>query len=198
MDTLPRLPSRRHLLGAVAGGAAISAGWGGRPAAAVAPAESGLQRPLITLSGKIGRFNRGPLDPEIDRLAAKYGITFSRALTLGQEDLQGLGLRRLRTSYPAWREAHSFDGPLLADVLGHAGATGSQLVVTAADGYQPVIPLSDLARWKVVLALTVDNHDLVVGGAGPSWIVYPRDDDPELQNDDDSKWAWAAFHFEVR
>lgn len=196
--------SRRHLLGSAAGTASLAAmslgmaAMGTGPAAALAPADSAGEIPLITVSGKISRFNRGPLHPDIDRLAAKYGVAFQRALTLGLGDLYGLGLHRLRTGYPGWQSPHSFDGPLLWDVLHLAGAEGTEVVVTAADGYQPVIPLSDLTTWEVILSLTVDNRDLQFGGAGPSWIVYPRDDHPDLQQQDDAKWAWAAFHFEVR
>jgi hypothetical protein len=96
--------------------------------------------------------------------------------------------------YPTWPAAHRFEGPLLRDVLKAAGVTGGTIQPFALDGYAAEIPYSDLERWPVILALKSDGRWLPVGGAGPAWVIYPRDDFPELAKEDDLKWVWGAFH----
>jgi hypothetical protein len=43
----------------------------------------------------------------------------------------------------------------------------------------------------------MDGRWLAVGGAGPAWIIYPRDDFPELARDDDAKWVWGVSHIQA-
>lgn len=83
-------------------------------------------------------------------------------------------------------------------MLKAAGATGQTVKVYALDGYGAEIPLSELRQYPVLLALKADGKYLGLGGRGPTWVVYPRDDrHPALKSHDDAKWVWSALRIEV-
>jgi hypothetical protein len=169
-------------------------------AASASSGQAAARRPgatLLTVSGNIARFNRGPLDPNLDRMMAKNGIAFDRAYVFDRPALQELGMRRIRTATPTGVGPLTFEGPLLRDLLAKVGAKGSTLTVTAADGYQPDIPVYDLNRWPVIFATSVDGAPLAWGGTGPGWVIYPRDEEPALKDEDESKWAWSVVHIKV-
>src|SRR3546814_16764005 len=75
----------------------------------------------------------------------------------------------------------TFEGPLLADVLAAAGAAGSSLRAVALNGYASEIPLADLQKYPVLLALKREGKYLGIGGRGPAGHVYPPRDHPALQ-----------------
>jgi hypothetical protein len=152
---------------------------------------------ILTISGAIGKANRGPVDPFRDRLFESHDLTFDKAMTFTRADLVGLGLHTITVSYPEWPGPHRFEGPLLRDVLAQAGVTAGTLRPNALDGYSAEIPFSDLKRYDVILALKMDGHWLTTGGLGPAWILYPYDDVPALRDQDDSKWVWGVFHIAV-
>jgi hypothetical protein len=152
---------------------------------------------VLTIVGDVGRTNRGPFDPFADKLMDVQGARFERAMAFDIAALTMLGAHRIRVRYPTWPAAHTFEGPLLKDVLDAAGVTGGAVRPIALDGYAAEIPYADLERWPVVLALKMDGRWLAVGGAGPTWIIYPRDDFPELATEDDAKWVWGVSHIQA-
>jgi hypothetical protein len=165
-------------------------GWSARAADLPAPAGPAI----LTVAGAVDRPNRGPVDPFADAFFAFHEIAFDRAAEFDLAMLESLGMHEIRAHYPNWPGPSTFEGPLLADVLAAAGAGGQTLRAVALDGYASEIPLADLAKYQVVLALKRDGRYLGIGGRGPAWIVYPREDHPELQAaTDDAGLAWAAF-----
>ena len=149
---------------------------------------------LLTVAGAIENANRGPVDPFADGFFAFHEIAFERAVEFDLAALEALGMHQARARYPNWPGLSTFEGPLLADVLAAAGAGGSSLRAVALDGYASDIALADLEKYRVLLALKRDGRYLGIGGRGPAWIVYPREDHPELQAaPDDAGLAWAVF-----
>jgi hypothetical protein len=149
---------------------------------------------VLTITGDVGQTNRGPLDPFVDKLMDAQGARFERAMEFDHAALSALGMHTIRVGYPTWPAAHEFEGPLLRDVLNAAGVTSGAVRPVALDGYATDIPYSDLEKWPVVLALKMDGRWLSIGGAGPTWVIYPRDSFPELTQDDDAKWVWGVSH----
>ena len=149
---------------------------------------------VLTVTGDVGRANRGPLDPFADKLMTFQGTQFARAMEFDHADLWALGTQIVRVQYPGWGAAHTFEGPLLKDVLAAAGVSGGVVQPVALDGYAADIPYADLERWPVILALKMDGRWLPLGGAGPTWVVYPRDDFADLAQSDDAKWVWGVSH----
>jgi hypothetical protein len=76
-----------------------------------------------------------------------------------------------------------FVGPLARDVLASfdLGAVTTVHLVAAND-YSFDIPLGDLTKYDVILAMQADGKRLSIRDKGPIWLMYPLDDFPELQD----------------
>jgi hypothetical protein len=182
----------RPWLSALAGLAAAAMLNGATARAAELPPPTGPV--LVTVAGAVENANRGPVDPFADGFFAYHEIVFERAAAFDLAALEALGMHQTTARYPNWPGMSTFEGPLLADVLAAAGARGISLRAVALDGYASDIPLADLEKYQVLLALKRDGKYLGIGGRGPAWIVYPREDHAELQAaKDDAALAWAVF-----
>lgn len=113
--------------------------------------------------------------------------------------LESLGIHKLRTS-TAWTDGTpTFEGPLLCDLLNRVGASGTTLVARALNDYTVQIPIDDCRKYPVILALKRDGRDLQRRDKGPIWVVYPRDDYPELRSEQvNTRWIWQLGEIEVR
>src|SRR5690606_35702292 len=73
----------------------------------------------------------------------------------------------------------------------------STIRVFAMDNYGAEIPVAEIEKYQVLLALKANGRWLGLGDRGPAWVVYPRDQHPELQAQDDAKWVWSAIRIDV-
>ena len=128
----------------------------------------------------------------IDRTNSDSGARFDRPM------LEALGLQALRTS-TAWTEGVvEFEGVPALRVMEAVGARGETVIASALDNYEAEIPISDLERYPVLFALRMDGQELP-GDRAPIWIVYPRDDFPDLRNEAaDSRWVWQLSRLTVK
>ncbi|HPO21249.1 MAG TPA: hypothetical protein PLO07_18810, partial [Rubrivivax sp.] len=131
----PPLFSRRRLLRWLA--AALPAG----PALA-------LQQPsgavVLTVTGRVGQTNAGGV--------ARFDMAM----------LEQLPQRSFVTATPWYATAHKFTGPLLRDVLGACGASGSTLRAIALNDYSVDLPFDDAQRHDVLLARLLDDKPMAV------------------------------------
>jgi hypothetical protein len=129
---------------------------------------------------------------DIERRNSQSGAQFDRPM------LEALGLEPLRTS-TAWTEGTvEFEGVPARRVMEAVGARGQTVLASALDNYQSEIPISDFERYPILLALRMDGRELP-SDRGPIWIVYPRDQFPELQNEEaNSGWVWQLREFTVK
>jgi len=136
---------------------------------------------MLTVTGAIAHRN------------SEAGAEFDR------EMLEALGPRTLRTS-TAWTDSVAeFEGVPLAAVIAAVGGTGEELVASAINDYKAQIPMDDVRRYQMLLALRMNGRDLTLRDKGPIWIVYPRDDHPELRtNAYNVRWVWALSALEIR
>ena len=149
-------------------------------AAAAPPAPEGPV--LLTVTGRLTSPN-----------TADGAALFDRA------GLRALGTVELATSTPWTNGTPVFEGVLLRDVLQAVGAEGARLRATAANDYKVTIPVADAERYDVVIALRQDGAPLTLRDRGPLWVVYPRDDHPELRDDlHNGKWIWQLERLDVR
>lgn len=153
---------------------------------------------VLTVHGNISNTNRGPLN-EFEDAFFKFGnVGFDKAAQFDIAMLEKLGRKKLTVKYDTWPKAYTFEGPLLRDVLKAAGAKGKSVKVYALDGYGAEIPVTETQQYDVILAVKADGKYLGLGGRGPTWLVYPRDDKhPALKSQDDAKWVWSAIRIEV-
>ncbi len=153
-------------------------------AVADAPARAGsLPLPtgevLLIVNGQIGNAN---VDGEAH---------FDRAM------LEGLGMTRVITGTPWHQPGTVFEGVSATRLMEAVMPQGSALIATAANDYHVSIPISDLDRYKVLLALTVGGRDLTLRTKGPIWVIYPDGIDlaPPIRAE---RMIWQLVGLEVR
>lgn len=107
--------------------------------------------------------------------------------------LEGLGVTKIVTS-TAWTEGTpTFEGVLLSELMERVGATGKSAVTIALNDYKVEIPVSDFAKYPVILAYRMNGELLKIRDKGPLWVVYPQDEYPELKTKEtQAKWVWQV------
>jgi hypothetical protein len=144
--------------------------------AGYAPAAAG-ERPLLIVSGKI---------------AGNEEVRFGRA------ELEALGTASFTTTTPWYKEKVTFEGVPLARLMEALGATGDRIVAVALNEYSAEVPMEDLRRYGVLLALKRDGEYMPVSDKGPLFIVYPFDSAPELKSQKFyARSVWQVARLEV-
>jgi hypothetical protein len=96
-------------------------------------------------------------------------------LTFDRATLERLPQHTIPTSTPWTTGTVRFEGPLLRDVLGQAGARGATISAVAMNDYTVSLPFSDVETYDVIVALKRDGQYMPVRDKGPLWIIYPLD-----------------------
>ena len=158
----------------------LSLGLAGATAARAEPLPQPAGPVLLKVTGRIRNTN------------ADGAARFDRTM------LEALGTQRLATS-TAWTAGRTeFEGVLARDLLDAVGAEGNEVLATALNDYAVAIPLAELRRYPVLLALKMNGQYLKVMDKGPVWIVYPRDQNKELQDSlTDKKWVWQLRELHI-
>lgn len=161
-------------------------------------AQTPLRGPIIlTISGNIVNSSRGPVDPEHDKFFAFNDVTFDQAAQFDFAALQGIGLVTILADFPMGGMVHEYQGPLLADVLATAGATGSTVTVKALDGYQVDLDYEAAIANGAVIALKRDGAPFALGDYGPTQIVFPRAERADLADMNDDNWIYSIYYINV-
>lgn len=120
-------------------------------------------------------------------------VTFTRA------DLKALPQHRLSTSTTVTDGVPVFEGFLMRDLLDAVGAEGETVTAVAMNDYSIQIPISDFERFDVLGAVAMEGEPLTPRDKGPIWIVYPRDDHPELKDMRyETRWVWQLHTLDVQ
>jgi hypothetical protein len=154
---------------------------------------------VITIIGAIEKTNRGPLDPFQDALLARYSKGFEGAYALSRSDLMSLSQHSVRARYPSWKTDHTFSGPRLADVLAAAGSRGGSVQIYGLDGYRIAYERTVLEEAEYILALTMDDKPLGMGGFGPTYVMVSdqsKEAFPDGKPSDDAL-VWGAILIDV-
>lgn len=115
------------------------------------------------------------------------------------EMLEALGLMDLKTTTDWTDGSQHFEGPLVRDILNLVKASGDEVYAVAANDYAVTIPVSDFNDYGVILAMNQNGKRLSLRDRGPLWIVYPRDDHPELRTRlMKTRWIWQLRTLDVR
>jgi hypothetical protein len=194
--------NKRQFLGAAAAAGALP--LAGQAAAASLPALPGGPA-LLTVTGDLVRSNRGPFDPVLDQMMHKHGVSFRKAWVFDDAALRMLPAVTIRPTLEYDAKVHELRGPLLLDVLAHAGATlgdKTVLVLRAVDGYNVELPLAQARARRFITATHVDGKPMPLGGLGPLWAVYDADRMPDMAaqplGQRFASCPWALYHVEVR
>ncbi|MEJ8852152.1 molybdopterin-dependent oxidoreductase [Variovorax rhizosphaerae] len=117
-----------------------------------------------------------------------------------ESDLLALKAVRLVTA-TAWTPRSEFAGPELSTVLAAAGVSdkATEMRFYAIDAYEITIPISDLTKYKPVMAHTQNGRRLEIATRGPFFLVYPRDQYPELTKiNGQAQFVWMVCKIVVR
>jgi hypothetical protein len=154
-------------------------------AAFLAPTLAGAalpsERPLLTVSGKIGG------------AAVNGTVEFDRAA------LEAVGMVSFETSTPWFKDPVRFEGVPLAKLMDTVGATGDRIVAVALNDYSAELPMEDVRKYNPILALKRNGEYMPVRDKGPLFIVYPFDSNPDLKNQKYySRSVWQIARLEVK
>jgi hypothetical protein len=152
------------------------------------------------LDGSAGNALPEPTGPVVLQISGSIAKSNSDVgVKLDRAALESLGVTTLKTT-TVWTVGEvEFEGVLVRDVLDAVGAHGSEVVARALNDYVVTLPLEELYQYPVLLAFKMNGEYLHVRDKGPLWIVYPRDQFPELRNSmTDKKWVWQLSELEVR
>lgn len=189
---------KRQFIAAALGAASL-------PALAQGNAAKGLRGPaLLTVTGAIGKGNRGAFDPVRDQMMGKQKLTFDKAHAFDFATLAAMKAVTIQPTLEYDNQPHKLSGPLLADVLKAAGvsAPNPKLAMRAVDGYAPTISLADAARYRYIVATHLDGQPMPLGGLGPLWAVYDADRFPDMAAKPvPERFAlcpWGLYHIAVQ
>jgi|HigsolmetaAR203D_1030402.scaffolds.fasta_scaffold00033_18 hypothetical protein len=138
---------------------------------------------ILTVSGKI-------LPPD-----GRAEIAFDRA------GLESLGVVSFTTATNWTDGATVFEGVLLKNVLEavQIAPDSKELLLTALNDYQAVMPVEDALDWPVILAFKENGRELSVRDRGPLWVVYPcHVNDRFATRLYLSRWVWQLASISVR
>lgn len=146
---------------------------------------AGLDQPkadsILTVSGKIGTTN------------AQAAAQFDRAM------LEKLGMVSFTTMTPWYKEPVKFEGVPLKALMDAVAAKGEKIVAVALNDYSAEVPMEDIAKYNVILALKRDGEYMSPRDKGPLFIVYPYDSNPDLKNQKFySRSVWQVAKIEVK
>lgn len=165
-DWIQAGPTRRWLALLIAGILAVSM----QDSSAAEPLPMPRGEVLLTVGGAIGR---GNAQDASGRLEAR----FDRSM------LEQIGFTEVKTATPWHSGVMRFDGVLLRSVLAMVESRGSTLLATAHNEYSAMLPVSDAARYDVILATKLNGEVMTLRDKGPLFIIYPFDSDKALQTD---------------
>ncbi|MEM1363156.1 MAG: molybdopterin-dependent oxidoreductase [Pseudomonadota bacterium] len=152
---------------------------------------------VLTVSGDVAHYNRGPALEDGRDFLSKFDITFDKAMEFDLAGLAALEQGEItRQIYPDVFEG-TFTGPKLAAVLEAAGVSGSTVWAMALDGYSSEIPADNIVSQDPILATHLDGVPLGIGTFGPTTVVFPVSEDPEVNEVTKRMLPWATFYLEV-
>lgn len=183
-------------------GAALAAGAPGVLAAPAAKTPAGPT--LLTITGALGRTNRGPFDPGRDIMMGKHKLSFAKAYALDFAALAALPPITIKPTLEYDAKVHTLRGPLLTDVLALAGvrlADQARVALRALDGYAATIDGAEARAHRFIVATHIDGQPMALGGLGPLWAVFDADRVPALAAkplaERFGNCPWGLYHIDV-
>lgn len=159
---------------------------------------------LLTLTGAIGRTNRGPVGA-LDQMMHKQMMRFERGYVLDFAAITALPSVSIRPTLEYDSKPHQLTGPLLLDLLKASGVKvkdTTKLFLRAVDGYVAEISAAEALKYRFIVATHLDDRPIPLGGLGPLWAVYDADRFPEMMtkplNERFVRCPWAVYHIDVQ
>src|SRR5262245_51459774 len=105
------------------------------PVLAASEAETPRDMVLLTVSGLLGKTNRGPVDAKRDVLLAEQKAAFTSAFEFDRAMLLALPQATVTGQPNTFTKPARFSGPVLREVLGYLEAAKVKVTFAALDGF---------------------------------------------------------------
>ncbi|SMG59174.1 molybdopterin-dependent oxidoreductase [Paraburkholderia susongensis] len=140
-----------------------------------------------------------PLTLDVQGKIANTNDAAHRVYHFTEAELLALPVHSITTA-TTWTPRSTFTGPLLADILKTVGAFGTEIEFRTFDDYTYTVPVSDCARYGVIVAYSMNGRRLKISDFGPLFLIYPRDAFPDDLTGalGDSKFVWQIKALIVR
>ena len=152
---------------------------------------------VLTVSGMIGKTNRGPFDPKRDSLLALQKVDFKEAFAVDRVTLLSLPQATVTVQPPELDKPATFSGPLLREVLGYLEAAQVKTAFIAVNGYTGWLDPDDIKSSDWILALSADGVPLGLGQQGPTWLLNTRAPGFKPDETHHAHWVWAVLYTKV-
>lgn len=164
----------------------------------VAAAESKTSPTVLTVIGDVKTANRPAINSFRDGFFKFHDKDFKAAYAFTYQDLADLQQVTISAQAKSWPKAITASGPLLSDVLAHAGVEPTAtLAFMALDGYAAELTPKERDAKDWILAIQMNGTPLGIGGRGPAWLLYDTQHQP-AGPDAESKWVWSVFVIEAQ
>jgi hypothetical protein len=166
---------------------------------ALAGSEAGTPRDmvLLTVSGLLGKTNRGPFDAKRDVLLAKMKAEFKSAFEFDRAMLLALPQATVTGQPNTFEKPASFSGPLLRELLGYLEAAKVKVTFVALNGFAGWLAPEDIDGSDWILALSVDGVPLGIGQQGPIWLVKSGAHKLDSSDPTHGDWVWNVFYIKI-
>ncbi len=152
---------------------------------------------ILTVGGLIEAPNRGPLNPERDRLFHANNIGFQKARAYSAGELAGFPPQTVAAVNYGMEMAGK--GPLLHDVLAAASpaAAAKTLRLSALDGYAAELALADVKSQQWILAMEANGQAFAIGDFGPLYAMRPLGPGENKTAEEELKWVHSIYYIEL-
>lgn len=139
---------------------------------------------ILTVTGNIGTSN----------------IDAEQTVQMDIAALESMGLVEYSVKDPFEQKDIVYRGVLMSKLLEvlQVPSTAKTLHMVALNDYAVDVPIEDMYKYPVLLALQADGEYMPISTRGPAMLVYPYDDftfDQAVYND---YWIWQIASIDVR
>jgi hypothetical protein len=121
----------------------------------------------------------------------------SKSYTL--EEMLAMPQTKVVTKNDYVDEVTTFEGPSLRSILEQMDiGPEATLKMLALNDFSSEAPAADAYNYDVILAVLLNGETMSVREKGPIWVIYPMDENPELQDDSyNGRLAWQLKSISV-
>jgi hypothetical protein len=125
-------------------------------------------------------------------LEVSGGTVGETTISIDTETLESLGTIKYTINDPYEEEVVEYEGVLLETLFDQFGDENSTEVhIVAINDYAETIPRTHVEKWPVMVALKANGIYASSDHRGPSMIIYPYDQFPEINpTTHDRFWVW--------
>jgi hypothetical protein len=152
---------------------------------------------VLTVSGLIGKTNRGPFDPKGDSLLALQKTEFKNAFAFDRETLLTLPQGTVTVTTNEYEKPVTFAVRCSKRCSAIWMRRKSERPFVALNGYTGWLDPDDMKSSDWILALEADGKPLGLGQQGPIWMVNTREPDFKPNDEHHGHWVYAVFYIKV-